>query len=142
QSGRAMELMNQSLIWLADKLRISYGEGALLSLLAMVVRASQKYPLKDKKGREIGELNATEDISLRWPQWYAPTYADKSTQATTLDVLRGAGLLSRETAVKSIAPSYDIADPADEIRQIESDPPPPNSVAAKPDKSPLSKADD
>lgn len=33
QSGRAMELMNQSLIWLADKLRISYGEGALLSML-------------------------------------------------------------------------------------------------------------
>lgn len=142
QSGRAMELMNQSLIWLADKLRISYGEGALLSLLDMVVRASKKYPLKDKKGREIGALSQDKDLSLRWPQWYAPTYADKSTQATTLDVLRGAGLLSRETAVKSIAPSYDIADPADEIRQIESDPPPPNSVAAKPDKSPLSKADD
>jgi len=142
QSGRAMELMNQSLIWLADKLRISYGEGALLSLLNMVVRASAKYPLKDKKGRAVGDLSQDKDLSLRWPQWYAPTYADKSTQATTLDVLRGAGLLSRETAVKSIAPAYDIADPADEIRQIDADPPPPNSQAAKPKDPPLSQSDD
>ncbi len=29
-SGRALELMNQGLLWLADNLRISYGEGALL----------------------------------------------------------------------------------------------------------------
>ena len=31
QSGRALELMNQGLIWLADNLRVSYGEGALLA---------------------------------------------------------------------------------------------------------------
>ncbi len=29
-SGRALELMNQGLIWLADNLRVSYGEGGLL----------------------------------------------------------------------------------------------------------------
>ncbi|WP_219622879.1 phage portal protein [Ralstonia mannitolilytica] len=138
QSGRAMELMNQGLIWLADRLRISYGEGALLSILEMIVRASAKFPLKDKKGREIGELNQKEDISLRWPQWYAPTYADKQTQAMTLDVLRGAGLLSQETAVKSLASGYDIPDPADEIRKIDASPPPPNSPAAKPKQDPLS----
>lgn len=142
QSGRAMELMNQGLIWLADRLRISYGEGALLSILEMIVRASAKFPLKDKKGREIGELNQVEDISLRWPQWYAPTYADKQTQATTLDVLRGAGLMSQETAVKSLAAGYDIADTADEIRRIASDPPPPNSAAAKPKQEPLSESND
>ncbi|CAJ0705877.1 hypothetical protein R11007_04713 [Ralstonia holmesii] len=142
QSGRAMELMNQGLIWLADRLRISYGEGALLSILEMIVRASAKFPLKDKKGRVIGELNQQEDISLRWPQWYAPTYADKQTQATTLDVLRGAGLMSRETSVKSLAPGYDIPDPADEIRKIDADPPPPNSAAAKPKQEPLSESND
>ncbi|QMV32400.1 portal protein [Ralstonia phage Hyacinthe] len=142
QSGRAMELMNQGLIWSADRLRISYGEGALLSILEMIVRASAKFPLKDKKGREIGALNQKEDISLRWPQWYAPTYADKQTQAMTLDVLRGAGLLSQETAVKSLASGYDIPDPADEIRKIDAEPPPPNSPAAKPKQEPLSQSDD
>lgn len=142
QSGRAMELMNQSLIWLADKLRISYGEGALLDLLGMVLKASAKFPLRDKKGRALQKLKVDEDIVLRWPQWYQPTYADKQTQAETLDVLRGAGLLSRETAIKSIAPAYDIADPEDEMRQIDADPPPPNSVAAKPKQEPLSQSDD
>lgn len=142
QSGRAMELMNQSLIWLADKLRISYGEGALLNLLCMVVKASSKYSLKDKKGRPIAKMSDKEDISLKWPAWYAPTYADKSTQATTLDTLRGGGLMSQETAVSSLAEVYDIEDVKAELTKIKADPPPPNSVAAKPDKSPLSAAND
>ena len=46
QSGRALELMNQGLIWLADNLRVSYGEGALLSLARMVLGASQIYQLR------------------------------------------------------------------------------------------------
>lgn len=142
QSGRAMELMNQSLIWLADKLRISYGEGALLELLHMIVAVSDKFPLKDKRGRAIGKMSQSADISLRWPQWYPPTYADKSTQATTLNVLRGGGLISQATAVKTLADSYDIEDVGKELTAIKSDPPPPNSVAAKPDKSPLSEAND
>ncbi|MCI4431604.1 MAG: phage portal protein [Burkholderiales bacterium] len=124
QSGRAMELMNQALIWLADKLRISYGEGALLSLLRKIVLASAKYPLK-VGGEEIEALNAKAKLSLRWPAWYAPTYADKQTQAETLTTLRTGGLLSRETAVKSLADGYDIEDPQDELRKIDADPPPP-----------------
>jgi hypothetical protein len=142
QSGRAMELMNQALIWLADKLRISYGEGALLTLLNMVVLASAKFKLVDKKGRALGEMTQEQDIELRWPEWYQPTYADKQTQATTLTTLREGGLLSRETAVKTLAPGYDIADPQNEIRQIESDPPPPNSPAATPKQPPLSESAD
>lgn len=132
QSGRAMELMNQSLIWLADKLRISYGEGALLKLLKMVCKASQKLPLVTADGEKIGKMDP-KGLSLRWPAWYQPTYADKQTQAQTLDVLRLAGLLSQETAVKAIASGYDIDDVQTEITQIT---PPPNAVATptqKPD---------
>jgi hypothetical protein len=142
QSGRAMELMNQSLIWLADKLRISYGEGALLELLCMIVRASDKIALKDKRGRPIGKMSQEADISLRWPQWYPPTYADKATQATTLNELRGGGLISQETAVKSIAGCYDIEDVTKELAAIKSDPPPPNSAAAKPLKPALTDSQD
>ncbi|MDE2354809.1 MAG: phage portal protein [Betaproteobacteria bacterium] len=142
QSGRAMELMNQALIWVADRLRISYGQGALLDLLGMVVRASAKFSLLDKRQRPIGEISQTDDIGLRWPQWYAPTYADKQTQAMTLNVLRQSGLLSQETAVKSLASSYDISDPADELKQIAADDPPPNSPAAQPAKPPLNESND
>jgi len=142
QSGRAMELMNQTLIWLADKLRISYGEGALLSLLNMVVLAAQKYKLVDKKRNPYHKMSIIDDLSLMWPQWYAPTYADKQTQAQTLDTLRSAALISRETAVKSIAAGYDIADPQDEIRQIEADPPPPNVTPVASKQEPLSNSED
>ena len=141
QSGRAMELMNQALIWLADKLRISYGEGALLDLLNMVVKASDKYELSTKRGHKLPKM-ANEEISLRWPAWYQPTYADKQTEAITLDTLRQSGLLSQETAVKAIAPSYDIADPADEISQIAKEEPPPNAQPAAPKQQPLSESND
>jgi hypothetical protein len=123
QSGRAMELMNQCLIWLADKLRISYGEGALHSLLCMVARASAKFDLVDRHGREIGKMTDSEPISLRWPHWYAPTYADKGVQATTLAALRSADLISQETAVKVIASCYDIENVAEELSQIAKDKP-------------------
>ena len=43
QSGRALELLNQGLIWLADNLRTSYGEVGLLQLARLIVRASQMY---------------------------------------------------------------------------------------------------
>lgn len=140
QSGRAMELMNQALIWLADKLRISYGEGAMLSLLKKIVAASNKYPLQ-VGGQKIEALKADAKLSLRWPAWYAPTYADKQTQAETLNTLRTGGLLSRETAVKSLATSYDIEDPQDEVRKIDADPPAP-MVAAKSEPKPNPESDD
>lgn len=133
-SGRAMELMNQALIWLADKLRISYGEGALLDLLRMIVLASQKYPLKLKDGTTIGKLSPDKPVSLRWPRWYAPTYADQQTQAETLDTLRGAGLLSQETAVKALAADYDVEDVEEEIGQINTDPPMPSNAPPDPAK--------
>jgi Phage portal protein, SPP1 Gp6-like len=123
QSGRAMELMNQSLIWLADKLRISYGEGALHHLLCMVVRAGAKYSLVDRHGDQIGKMSDGETISLRWPHWYAPTYADKTVQATALVALRSANLISQETAIKILADSYDIENVAEELKQIAKDKP-------------------
>lgn len=142
QSGRAMELMNQALIWLSDKLRISYGEGALLCLLDMVVKARKTFNLVDKKGRELPELSQGDDLSLRWPAWYQPTYADKQTQADTLTTLRDGLLLSRETAVKTLSAGYDISDPQDELRLIDKDPPPPSTVAAKTPQNPLDDSDD
>ena len=44
-SGRALELMNQGLLWLADNLRVSYGENGLLPVVRMMLRASQVFAL-------------------------------------------------------------------------------------------------
>ncbi|PUA19594.1 phage portal protein [Glaciimonas sp. PCH181] len=121
QSGRAQEMLNQSLIWLADKLRISYGEGALLSLLTMVVTASEKISLTFKDGSKAGKLAKDKTLALRWPAWYAATASDRQSEATTLNTLKNAGVISQETAVKTIAPEYDIEDPAAEIVRIGQD---------------------
>lgn len=120
QSGRALELMHQALIWLADKLRISYGEGGLLELLRMIVAASQKYELKTKK-QTLGQLSAAEDISLVWPAWFAPTAEDRVQTANALKTHTDAGHMSRERAVKTIAADFDIEDPAAELALIEKD---------------------
>jgi hypothetical protein len=118
QSGRAMELLNQPLIWLADKLRISYGEGALLSLLRMVVSASEKYPLT-VNGEPIGKLNPKAKLSLRWPRWYALSALDRQQDAQTMKLLTAGGMLSRDTATHILSETWDIGDVEAERQRIE-----------------------
>lgn len=117
QSGRALELMSQGLIWLADNLRITYGETALLSLARMILRASQVYPLQ-VMGEQIEPLDPGAQLSLNWPRWYPPTADDRQKDALTLSTLASAGQISRETAVKSIADTYDIEDVPAELARI------------------------
>jgi hypothetical protein len=118
QSGRAMELMNQALIWLADRLRISYGEGALLSLLKMTAKANEKYQLT-VAGKPMPPV--TDEITLKWAPWHEPTYSDLKEEAGTVEILTKAGVMSRETAVGSIAANYDIEDVPAELARIAKD---------------------
>lgn len=126
QSGRALELMNQGLIWLADNLRISYGQGALLGLVRMVLAASRRYRLCIG-GREVGSLDPMARLSLKWPRWYPLSADDRQKDALTLATLAGSGQISRETAVKSIADTYDIVDVPAELRRIAEDRPAPQT---------------
>jgi hypothetical protein len=105
QSGRALEMMNQGLIWLADNLRVSYGDG-LLKLARMVLRASELFALR-VRGDTVTPLPQAR-LSLIWPRWYAPTAEDRQRDANSLRVLQSSGFISRETAVKSIADVYGI----------------------------------
>ncbi len=120
QSGRALELMNQGLLWLADNLRVSYGESALLSLARMVVRASQVYPLQVLE-KEAPGLDASARLYIKWPRWYPPTADDRQKDAQTLTTLFTAGLISRETAIKAIADTFDIEDVPGELVGIAAD---------------------
>jgi Phage portal protein, SPP1 Gp6-like len=116
-SGRALELMNQGLIWLADNLRISYGEGALLSLARMILRAGFQYKLRIG-GTNVADLDPEVPLSLIWPRWYPSTADDRQHDAQTLATLRGANLISTETAVKSLADTYDVEDIPAELARI------------------------
>lgn len=120
QSGRAIEMLNQGLLWLADNLRVSYGEIALLELARMVMRASHVYPLR-VFGRLVAPMDPHMRISLNWPRWYAPTADDRQKNAATLATLASAGHISRETAVKAVAADYDVEDIAAELARITTD---------------------
>jgi hypothetical protein len=119
-SGRALELMNQGLLWLADNLRISYGEGALLTLSRMVLRASVRYQLR-LADADLPRLDPAATLSLIWPRWYPATAQDRQLDAQTLATLTSAGLLSTETAVKSLADAFDVEDIPAELTRIGND---------------------
>jgi hypothetical protein len=120
QSGRALELMNQGLVWLADNLRITYGEVALLSLAQMIVRASQRYVLRTKSG-PLPAMDPAASLSLKWPRWYPTSATDRQLDAETLSTLMTSGLISRSSALKAIADTYDIDDTTAELAQTSAD---------------------
>lgn len=116
-SGKAMELMNQSLVWLADKLRISYGEGALLNLFKMVVKASQIFDLQIND-KPVGKLS-DDALTLRWPAWYENTASDRQAESVALMNLVDSKVMSTESAISSIAAEYDIEDIPAELARIQ-----------------------
>jgi Phage portal protein, SPP1 Gp6-like len=120
QSGRALELLNQGLIWLADNLRTSYGEVGLLQLFRLIVRASQIYTLV-VFGEPIGPLDPSAPLNLKWPRWYPPTADDRQKDVQSLTSLVSAGCISRETALKAIAACYDMEYIEDQPRSINPD---------------------
>jgi hypothetical protein len=117
QSGRALELLNQGLIWLADNLRVTYGEVALLQLARLIARATRIYKIQ-VLGREIEAIDAGVSLSLKWPRWYPPSADDRQKDAQSLTALVAAGCISRETVLKAISSTYDIEFIQDEAMSI------------------------
>ncbi len=117
QSGRALELLNQGLLWLADNLRVTYGEIALISLTRLIIRASHRYELR-VLGQSVRNLDEAAPITLKWPRWYPLSADDRQKDAQTLAILVNAGHISRETAMKAISDTYDLEDIAGETARI------------------------
>jgi Phage portal protein, SPP1 Gp6-like len=116
-SGRALELMNQGLLWLADNLRVSYGEQGLLAVVRMMLRAAAIYKL-EVDGKALPPLPEFAPLGLRWPAWYSPDSLDRQRDAETVTTLVDAGQMSRETGLQVLAPSYDIEDVPAELARI------------------------
>lgn len=108
QSGRALEMMNQGLVWLADRLRVSYG-AAILRLARMCLLAAAKFPLV-VDGVAAPALDAGAALSLAWPRWYPPSAAERAADAAALGGLVSGGLMTREAAAKIAAGNYEIDD--------------------------------
>jgi len=108
-SGRALELMNQGLVWLADNLRVSYGECGILAVARMMLRASNVYRLQ-VDGQALQPVDPDAALTLRWPEWYPPDAADRQRDAQTIIALVQEGLISREVGLHVVAVNYDIED--------------------------------
>jgi hypothetical protein len=120
QSGLAMQAMNQPLIWLADMLRIYYGDEGLIPLVRMIILLSNKQKI-DVNGSTIKAMDSNCNLYLKWPDWYPPTPMDKLQQANALRTLKDGGLLSVESAVKSSQEVYGFASVDEEIARIKKD---------------------
>lgn len=117
-SGRSIELMMSGLIALADRLRISYGEGGLIRLLKMVCLASQKV----SGGVIIGGKNVTnlseEGLELRWPSWLPSMPRDVLEGAQALVTAFIEGIVSRETAVARFGSLINVDDAGEEFERV------------------------
>ena len=107
-SGRALEMMNQGLVWLADNLRVSYGEGGLLPLCRMILRAAERYPLV-VGGVSVGGLDAGASLGLVWPPWYPSSSEDRARDAATLMSLAAVGKLSSATVQRWLDDAWGVA---------------------------------
>lgn len=114
RGSKALEMVNNGLVMLADQLRASYGEKGLKQLIAMFVRIVALRPGTVKVKGEVvpTTVGATplSDLHLNWAHWYSPTPQDLLTQAQGLVAQIKAGFMSRERALKIIASDYDIDD--------------------------------
>jgi hypothetical protein len=119
QSGRALEMMNQGLIWLADKLRISYGQRGFLCLVKMVFAAARQREIR-VAGAPLAAFE-TSDLSLIWPRYFPPTYNEKFQEAQAYRTLFEGGLISRKRAVAKMASDNDVEDVAEEEKLIDAD---------------------
>lgn len=106
-SGRALEMMNQGLIWLADNLRVSYGEGGLLQICRMILLAAQRYPLR-VEGQALPALDAGAALRLVWPPWYPAGSEDRARDAATLIALVEAKQLRPETAQRWLTAEWGV----------------------------------
>lgn len=121
QSGKAMELMNMTLVWLSDKLRISYGECALVSLIKIICEINKKTDIILSSERlPKGSLNCN-NISLKWPGWFPSTEMDRRNEAETLVKLKDGGLMSQEQCLLTLSSEYDITDIEEEMSKISKD---------------------
>jgi hypothetical protein len=124
QSGRAMEMMNQGLIWLADRLRTPYGERGLLKLIRMLIAASSVVSTADGglliAGKRYSDLKP-DGLKLTWPRWYALTALDRQQDAQAAQTLSDGGFLSRRTITRNLAADYDVEDVDAEIKAADAD---------------------
>lgn len=110
RGAMALQMVNASLVMLADTLRATYGEDLLLGLIAQFQKLVAARPGQVRVNGKVvpAEVAKADDLSLRWKDFYAPTPQDLLNTAQALAHQIKAGFTSRYTAIKAIMADYDI----------------------------------
>ncbi len=130
-SGRSIELMMTGLIWIADRLRISYGEGALLDLLRMACAASAALEGGLVVGAKTYRTLDPAGLELRWAPWMPPMPHDMLEAAQALVTAKAGGIISLETAAARMGGLLDVDDTSAELARIQAEAQHNAAVAAK-----------
>ena len=125
QSGEALKMLNFELVSLVEEMRITYGEYGLLKIYQMVliIANSGKVDLDYDEFMPKPSIGCENHILLDWPAWYPMSALDKSNEANTLAVLTQSQIISKKTAIESIADEYNISEVDEEMKQIDSEKP-------------------
>lgn len=120
QSGKAMRMLNNPLVSLVGELRLTYGEWGLIQLYSMCLEIYKSKNIEiDNGGHNPEADDCAGHIILDWPEWYPETGQEKLQEAQSLQIYRTSGMLSQETAIKSIQEEFHILDIDDEIKAID-----------------------
>jgi len=121
KSGTAMKAMNQELIWLTDKLRVSYGDG-YLQLIEMIIAISNSPGCSIIiEGKNVSQIKNNQKLKLAWPEWYPNTPADNVQNANALKTLSDAAILSKKTGTEFISEDFNINNIDSELSEIRKD---------------------
>jgi hypothetical protein len=87
-SGKALEILQQALVWLIERQRLAYGEHGLIPLLRLLMTAYQS-DLYDLDGISGGLKNPNVPLKLIWPSWMTPTGDELLSTVTALQLAAG-----------------------------------------------------
>jgi hypothetical protein len=118
-SGKALQMLNSSLIGLVGEMRICYGDNLLLPLYKMMAEIANHGTYSLVLNTNVPSVHEMDDLKLDWPAWYPPTPQDEMQESQTLQVYTATGIVSRRTALETVADEFNITDIDKEMRQIE-----------------------
>lgn len=124
QSGEALKLLHYELVSLVEEMRLTYGDWGLLQVYGMILKMAFNKKLKIEFGEFAptdGSAECVDHLMLDWPAWYPPSALEKFNEAQTFEKLIASGIISKQTATKSVADEYNILDVEAEIKQVDAD---------------------
>ena len=135
----------------AARMRQQYGSKGLVPMMTALVKVAQKLstatvvgdaivrssiilpPKMDGANAGAYELDPTENVQLKleWPPFSEPSPGDTSQIATATNLLVQGGIITKKTAVRKVAPHYNIEDVDAEVTQAAKEKPAMPDLAAQ-----------